>query len=207
VKCDCWETAYHEAGHAVAHIVLGHEVIYATLHPMSDYKEMGGIWYRTRAHVKCTTKTDAVTALAGPIAGAIRMGQWDTWDGAGSDFAQAAADILDKAGLLAAENAPIWPMYMATHEYTEQHSSAWRRAHDIVTEHWSDVRSVAGYLLDNEELSGGAIARIVEEHRSPPHLFRWRARWGACEACRKEMLRQRRTRKHDDPSIEQLTMF
>lgn len=211
MKCDCWEVAHHEAGHAVADIVLGHGITYATLRPSAAQWNKDGSMTRTRAHVMSTTAgasadTRAISALAGPIAESIRMGRWDRWIGAEGDFAQAAAMILKMAGLLAVENEPIWPMYMATGEYMEQHSSAWRRAYDIVAEHWEDVRAVAEHLLDNEESSGPTIARIVEEHRTPSP-YRWRARWGACEACRKQALRQRRTRKQIDPSIEQLTMF
>lgn len=154
------EIAYHEAGHAIATVALGHRVKSVTIKPGTDYlgqSERYGIPWGIRNRLdagdvtgtaKRWIETETVIALAGRHAGRI-VTRRNNWIGARSD--------TERAGYLGA---------MVTDSARE--ADAYLKLMDIRAEQlvnhpkWKAcIKAVARELLRHETLSGQDVRLIL----------------------------------------------
>lgn len=145
-------TAYHEAGHAVAHIVLEMPFESATIVPNREEGLLGAVssgysqWMLNihrrefRAEVR-----DAITiTMAGPIAEELLTG-WRNDAGASRD------------------DRECWHMlYQIYGERRDRHArDLARRAKKLVVANWALVKRIANALLEYKTLSEAEVAEIV----------------------------------------------
>lgn len=165
-------TAYHEAGHAVADVVLGIDVDHVTIVPQEDtsghetvihpddIKEGWGVSDYDDPRVRLHVENFLIGLLAGPYAGRkfypkARLQATETLsDGrkvlaAGSDHSYVVRIIADIFG---DDNDQVRWTY-------ERYVTA--RARALVETHWRSIELVANALLKRKTLSGDEVKRVM----------------------------------------------
>jgi hypothetical protein len=146
--------AYHEAGHATAHLVLGHPFIYVTAHATpNDKGNLGWVAYPPGAlqpHPKPSNLEDAICALAGPVA-EVRYTRQSLvnllFDAGHNDLRHVVSEL--------AKNQAAY--YMAL-----------RFARRLVRKHWDIVVCLALALVACGRLDYATAVRLAED--IPPTL-------------------------------------
>lgn len=176
-RSDLEKTAIHEAGHAVACVLLDLEFNHATIIPGDDAKGHVDITMpgyvldemengdpltdpKTRQHLE----HHLIAILAGPIAQRkkfprSRLNSTDTLKGLkvlvpGSDHSQVTRMIAD---LFGADNDQVRWTY-------ERYITA--RARALVESHWHEFELIAAALLERETLAAEEISRLIYQARS-----------------------------------------
>lgn len=141
--------ALHEAGHAVAALVLGVGRVRSVSIEPDRQGELGRVlWVPERPRV-------AVVYMAGPAAVAvIGGGRWPALAGAGGDIGNALTDVL---GASPAADFPA----AAVAAGVERLDQAWLQAVDLITHHAAEVRAGAAALLARGTLSAAEFARAA----------------------------------------------
>jgi ATP-dependent Zn protease len=153
--------AFHEAGHAVASILMGLRVHVVLLDPVFDGAgEMHGRpppkWYRPDA--KCISQrtrermdAEIICLLAGPAAElAIADLDWNTYVGSSRDFEEAKhlAEIL----------------YVSKDERSKFVAQAILRTDSLISgnlAHWAAIEKLANELLIKQFVPGPRVGRIL----------------------------------------------
>jgi hypothetical protein len=142
-------TAEHEAGHAVANIVLGH-----TVHGMFLTPPQASPWDGDDGRVDFTCDEqfglicDATAIWAGPVAhreGLNRRGLLNT------------ANIIGTAKTAAADARGFESFHLA--DWAAR--SAREHAQTIVREHWADIERLAAALAEKSVLNGQEVLDLV----------------------------------------------
>lgn len=150
-------TAYHEAGHAVAAVVLRVGAVYASIVPdavmgtVGHVKHLGwpgpppdveGDLARVRRHAE----PRIILALAGVVAEKRHHGRRHNWIGANSDL-RAATDLMGHF---------VSPRQLQA--YTDW---MWARTEDLVELWWPQIEAVATALLDRRTMRGREIREVM----------------------------------------------
>jgi hypothetical protein len=161
--------AYHQAGHALAHVTQRLALDGVTVRSTSRQRILWREWSITGATSRSaepgpsvderdarTWNLIAVAALAGPEAEA----QWlSRTNGAPLDAAREHASANDLDGDLKAADAALrfatWTRFEAQF-----------RAREIVTAGWPAIEEVAAALRDQPRLTGDAVRELAQRH--PP---------------------------------------
>lgn len=167
------EFAVHEAGHAVAHYLLGHEMVGASLHRIKD---TGG-WVRLADSAFLDPNERAIASYAGFAATKLICGV-ENYYGCGEDFLQATSVIKEavqeeakKQGIaqqllyidadelgLADQESP----YVVA-ETIRRCMDCYERAFDLIEQHKSLVDLLAMRLLQKEAMTGAEIKAFCDE--------------------------------------------
>ena len=163
--------AIHEAGHAVAHVVLGVDFDYATIEPDGD--SAGRVAY-TRPHyiveswndgerddprLRIHIENELIITLCGPAAQRIKfprshhnntitLSNGEKVLARGTDHSQVTRTIFDLFG----------PNDQVRWKY-ERYIAA--RAHALVEANWNDIEAVANALLKDRRLSEADVRRVM----------------------------------------------
>jgi hypothetical protein len=155
------DVAFHEAGHAVAAILLGKRFNGLTIIPKGInagslliensecYLDDGSVREdipRDAAEIQC------MIMFAGPLAGAISAGKLETLDdGRGGDN----EEILELLGLV-----------YGADEITGAINVVFKRTLELVVTNWTTVEETASQLLQHQSLAFQEAVRIVEASRA-----------------------------------------
>ena len=141
-------TAYHEAGHAVAGLILSAAAdVRASIEPDDE------TWGRTNySFPKVAPVSRAVIVFAGPMAAWRVMD--DGEDGKDSVSGQDAEHLLDLIDEIEPDPAELNQMLVALG----------RMADELLDNHWASVVRVAEALLRNKSLNAAEILELHTEH-------------------------------------------
>ena len=149
--------AFHEAGHAVMATLLRRPIHRASIreaHGLTgyvDYKHASSAIAEAREEHRPILEADALILLAGRAAECERT--------LGSPLSHASLDKQNARTLLAMledseEVVTAWMRYLLV------------RAQSMLQSEWPMVHAVAHALLEDEELDGGAVLRVMSETRA-----------------------------------------
>lgn len=174
--------AFHEAGHAVAHLAGGHARIeYVSL---TSRDRSGGhiLATRTVEHVlsQSAARANLTAVLAGRIAQIIRFGQEDGCDsGAASDLEKATAlahQCIARFGMDPVVKMVSMPEHKDSvfrmpglERRIEKRVLVWldeaqTTAHTLLTTHWNLVQAIALRLLDQGAIAHGELMEMARAH-------------------------------------------
>jgi hypothetical protein len=149
--------AFHEAGHAVMAVILGRRIRRASirrrrdLNGYVDYENATSRVLGITSEHRPLIEIDVLVLLAGRAAECeLTLGSPRSHAGLDRHNARALLGILEPRE----EVVSSWMRYLLV------------RAQAMLQDEWSLVYAVARALMRDEELTGDAIARIVEEARS-----------------------------------------
>jgi hypothetical protein len=145
-------TAYHEAGHAVAAVLLGFQFQHATIVPKDD--SLGHVLYGIytmflnvghRAYAR-DLRDYLITNRASPIAEERHIGRRND-DGAADD------------------DADFWGMlYQMYGDRRDRHArDLSRHARQLVAAHWWMIERVAQALIQEQTLSFAAVVELMQQ--------------------------------------------
>jgi hypothetical protein len=159
------DTAYHEAGHAVGHVVLDHDLYSASRVPPQSGK-LGGTHGRvlpdsltqgstkwggrkfTDAEIEAI-EDDITITLMGDMAEAKLKGGGRVFD---ANNIQTSDDEIIVSRMTA-----VWPNYEEADAEVEKLAD---RANTIIEENWEYIWRVANELLEKETLSGDEVRQL-----------------------------------------------
>lgn len=156
-------TAIHEAGHAVARIVLRRKINRVSIIPGDD-GSLGHVQGRVlpagiaevlefgtpTPQEMAAVEDSIVSVLAAPIAERKFTGRWNLV-GASGDHEWAVGLVFRLSGSTEEVNASLKELE--------------GRANDLVETYWADIEAVAAALLERKVLSGAAVRRVIRESR------------------------------------------
>ncbi len=157
------ETAYHEAGHAVATYVLGQPFEYVTIVPDAAGGSFGHVEGIGAAYLDETTlkrqrevaRIEAVTLVAGPLADArwveAEPAFWRSSD-VSYEYECAEANLRD--------------VYTSERRVQEVMGEAVTHAQQIVAEQWPAIEALAAALMARETLDYRDAVRIIRAAQS-----------------------------------------
>jgi hypothetical protein len=164
---DSTRTAYHEAGHVVAAVLIGRGVEWVTIVPNMEVVAMGETKYRDTLDTTDRDVVDrhAVVSFAGPLAEArVEVApteiEWEEDD----DFAYAAcfiAGITDPAAFLVHCEPGDLRAAIRKAGVEERMRGLVKRAECLVEEHWSQIETVAHALIKTGRLEREEVERLV----------------------------------------------
>jgi len=145
---DLLTTAYHEAGHAVAYLVVGMEFSWVEIGRDKQENRMGSI--RSDIFQRGATRSDddLVCTLAGPMVEASYRDDDDYY----GDVEGAAGDMEDAAQL-------------AEHLSEDAYAHCVDRAWGLVTKHWDAIDRVAVALYRTRFLSYKDVASLFAREK------------------------------------------
>jgi hypothetical protein len=144
-----WNTAYHEAGHAVAAYLLGRRIKFATHeHPVGGCVELSDL----APNQSKRREKDVIVALAGTAAERRFRGGKHNRDGSESDF-QAARDLVHDIATRRGEDP-------ATVQ-RDRLQVALDAAKAIPETHWTAITALAKALVVRRTMSGAAVRRLL----------------------------------------------
>jgi ATP-dependent Zn protease len=151
-------TAYHEAGHAIARIVLRRRFIYVTIKPEKD--RVGHLRHgrlRRPSDPACVNVDEVICALAGSVAEKLVKGRYNHRQ-ADQDYLNALdwARRADKHGCGMPEGEPIVRGVLR---------AASQQAKVLLDRHRPELDAVARALLRNETLSYSEVDELVRTAR------------------------------------------
>ena len=168
------ETAVHEAGHAVAHYLLGQEMVGASLHRKKD---TGG-WVRLADPASLDPNERAVASYAAFAATKLIFGV-ENYYGCGQDFSistrvikEAAQEEANKKGIaqqflfIDADELGLADQessYVVA-ETIRRCMDCYERAFDLIESHKSLVDLLAMRLLQKEAMTGAEIKAFCDEY-------------------------------------------
>lgn len=133
-------TAFHEAGHAVAHVLLRNDASSASIVPEED--RLGHIQQLSASyHTVEEAEDEIMVSLDGQAAQCIRDGRPPNWTGGSWSDHEQAQDVLETVGC--EEEEAVSRLYDQTERFLEAN--------------WQRVERVAKLLLKHERLCGQAV--------------------------------------------------
>ncbi len=174
-------TAWHEAGHALAGLLVpeADDPVQVTIVPRG---QAGGVtWFATSDELFLTARqarAQLIVALAGRAAEELHLGD-DFTQGAAHDFKSAtetAQRMVIEFGMstlgprhIAPEEFQIGPLagdvHAATHALLDQAMAA---ARALLTGHRDALGALVGMLLAEETVDGATLPRLVDQHPATP---------------------------------------
>ncbi len=164
--------AYHEAGHAVAAVVLKRGVRNVTIRPRNDYA--GRLLQRTGVTETSSHKAlrkDLIITAAGPVAQA-RMSKCSTMRVLGgvraSGDREAIENMLNALGEFTLTQEYYAPLgkEISVQDMTAGTRRAISEARSLLREHWPAVERVAKALLKHGRLTGTEVRALVQASRT-----------------------------------------
>lgn len=157
-------TAYHEAGHAVAAMLLGIKTVHVTIRPdhaagsLGHHRSGRMVWKRRladggeqSAQIRARGENHTIYCLAGSVAENIfrkKAGMRKNHAGARADWNEVADIAVGLFGDLATANAFV--------------RFAQLRAEGLMFQWWSNVEAVAKALLEQETLTGDQVRSVIQ---------------------------------------------
>ena len=138
-------TAHHEAAHAVVGEVLGCSIYQgSTVHNGEELGRVKFLYVPDDAAIPML--------LAGPLSGLLLQGT------GGDQFLSGAGGDLEKVDNLLEKRYGR----KVERRQTKEYQAALTKARSLLTEFWPCVQHLAGWLLDNHEMSGPLVVATVE---------------------------------------------
>ena len=164
------KTAYHEAGHALAHFVLHIRFDGVTIKPSPETDTLGQLIQEAPRAISVNdlqgwqVDEEIIACFAGPSAEARISGR-TCWPKGSNDF-QFAFDLAAKLDHLHVEDIDPYLRDL------------WARAKNLLKRpgHWLGVERVAAALLQREVLSYSEVAGILQASLEYPQPPMWRLR-------------------------------
>ena len=138
------QTAYHEAGHAAADLILGHGSIGVTIAPKGN--SLGGATQLYGDDMTVEGMEDLVVALY-----------------AGAEAEKRITPDYDHANAGAWEDDEKAADYLRLLNRTEHERR--ERTADLISEHWGLVELIASQLLHHESLQGDEVYILLDVYR------------------------------------------
>jgi hypothetical protein len=143
-------TAYHEAGHAVAALVLGRPVAWVSIRPDRKYLGVCAFGKGVFRPSEDWVEREAVIALAGPAAEAGFTGEMD-WVGAAYDYDYAFGLARGRGGRDDKRADRLVKRWLAKADHLLGRGDTWDSVERIATE-----------LMRLEEISGRAARHLFD---------------------------------------------
>jgi hypothetical protein len=169
-----YRVAIHEAGHAVAMVVLGFDILSADIRPCRTIGAQSG---RGSTAMRVYNAKDIIgggeavampyliSLLAGPIAESVVRGDMADMEGSSDDALKARVvaqlAVAEKAGKKPPGEADQSKLDRDQKRMEAMIEAAGEQAARLVGYHWLAVEAVAAFLGVRQELSGDEIAAIV----------------------------------------------